>query len=566
MNWGLSRFRVVSVDFGRPRLRAVPRLRTGAESSRSSPRARTAVVLVERPLVERAVAPGSASSSPVSKGQKLGEVRVYDRRRLIARSPLVASRSVSKPSTLDRAGWYVGRTAHNISGLGTWITPRSSPSPSTRLLDRTLTVPNFQRGQRHRASQGLTLAGRQGDQHRPRAEAARRAGRRDRARGRPHRHADRRGATARGDPQRLRPHRRRVAHVDGRRRPDRGHVHARSTSGARQVSPRSSRSCARSSTTSRAAPSRSSSRARCRAASTTTSTRTRSATSTAAASRPCSTPEGEPLRLGIEAEPFLVSPNQREAESARRPGVPRATQDFVVALDSIAELGARNVLITQETGCFALLREEREAQAASLGRGIIVGDLGGRLGGRAPGRVPRGAARRQADRGGAPSRSRGRSRLDARGRRRPVRSPRGEPPHGRSRGRRARARGLALRPAAAQAPVLRCLATTKTPVSAGFAGAEIAVRDPAELRPCWMLSGLGEHARCRPVDPADVNVRWPGRSRSEHDSCTVRRPSVILPDRGDRGLSCLRGVTILRPVAMSWAREPGTGGRPDTPA
>ena len=25
--------------------------------------------------------------------------------------------------------------------------------------------------------------------------------------------------------------------------------------------------------------------------------------------------EGEPLRLGLEAEPFLVSPNQREAEA-----------------------------------------------------------------------------------------------------------------------------------------------------------------------------------------------------------------------------------------------------------
>src|SRR5947208_4703515 len=29
-------------------------------------------------------------------------------------------------------------------------------------IDRTLTVPNFQRGQRHRASQGLTLAGGKG--------------------------------------------------------------------------------------------------------------------------------------------------------------------------------------------------------------------------------------------------------------------------------------------------------------------------------------------------------------------------------------------------------------------
>ena len=30
--------------------------------------------------------------------------------------------------------------------------------------------------------------------------------------------------------------------------------------------------------------------------------------------------------------------------------------------DDIAELGARNVLITQEAGCFALLREEREVK------------------------------------------------------------------------------------------------------------------------------------------------------------------------------------------------------------
>ena len=33
--------------------------------------------------------------------------------------------------------------------------------------------------------------------------------------------------------------------------------------------------------------------------------------------------EGEPLRLGVEAEPFLVSPNQARGRGARRPGVPR---------------------------------------------------------------------------------------------------------------------------------------------------------------------------------------------------------------------------------------------------
>ena len=71
--------------------------------------------------------------------------------------------------------------------------------------------------------------------------------------------------------------------------------------------------------------------------------------------------EGEPLRLGTGAEPFLVSPNQREAESLVGQEF-HEEQDFILALDSIAELGARNVLITQESGCFALLHEEREVK------------------------------------------------------------------------------------------------------------------------------------------------------------------------------------------------------------
>jgi 1-phosphofructokinase/tagatose 6-phosphate kinase len=68
--------------------------------------------------------------------------------------------------------------------------------------------------------------------------------------------------------------------------------------------------------------------------------------------------EGEALRLGVEAEPFLVSPNQREAEGLV--GMELETdEDFASALDHIASLGARNVHITVETGCYALLREER---------------------------------------------------------------------------------------------------------------------------------------------------------------------------------------------------------------
>ena len=71
--------------------------------------------------------------------------------------------------------------------------------------------------------------------------------------------------------------------------------------------------------------------------------------------------EGEPLRRGVEAEPWLVSPNQREAESLVGQEF-HDDEDFLMALDAIAELGARNVLIGHETGAFLLVREERRTQ------------------------------------------------------------------------------------------------------------------------------------------------------------------------------------------------------------
>jgi 1-phosphofructokinase/tagatose 6-phosphate kinase len=68
--------------------------------------------------------------------------------------------------------------------------------------------------------------------------------------------------------------------------------------------------------------------------------------------------EGEPLRRGAEAEPYLVSPNQREAEGLVGQEL-NDQEDFVMALERIADLGARNVLITSETSCFGLFREDR---------------------------------------------------------------------------------------------------------------------------------------------------------------------------------------------------------------
>ena len=39
-----------------------------------------------------------------------------------------------------------------------------------------------------------------------------------------------------------------------------------------------------------------------------------------------------------------------------------AGEDFLISLDALAELGARNVHITLDNGCFALVREERQVR------------------------------------------------------------------------------------------------------------------------------------------------------------------------------------------------------------
>jgi 1-phosphofructokinase family hexose kinase len=69
--------------------------------------------------------------------------------------------------------------------------------------------------------------------------------------------------------------------------------------------------------------------------------------------------EGEPLRLGVEAEPELATPNQLEAESVVGQEFSEE-EDFVLALDTFTDLGARNVLVKHEQGVFAHLRREKE--------------------------------------------------------------------------------------------------------------------------------------------------------------------------------------------------------------
>ncbi|MGZ4256828.1 MAG: D-alanyl-D-alanine carboxypeptidase family protein [Gaiellaceae bacterium] len=72
-------------------------------------------VPVDRSLVRRVVSP-EVASPPVTQGQTLGQVRVYQGSRLLAAVPLVASRSVSRPGLPGRVGWYATRTLHHMVG------------------------------------------------------------------------------------------------------------------------------------------------------------------------------------------------------------------------------------------------------------------------------------------------------------------------------------------------------------------------------------------------------------------------------------------------------------------
>ena len=64
--------------------------------------------------------------------------------------------------------------------------------------------------------------------------------------------------------------------------------------------------------------------------------------------------------------------DDRLAEPARGGGARRAgvldDEDFLTALGLIGEMGARNVLITETTGCYALLREERSRRLLQASR------------------------------------------------------------------------------------------------------------------------------------------------------------------------------------------------------
>lgn len=113
LRWGVARYRQVwLVQPGRIYLRAGVGYGKAAVPIVAT-RGLVRPVRVDKPLVERVVAP-AVLELPVQRGQRVGEVRVYSGRRLVARRALVTTRSVSRPSFSGRLEFYTGRTVSHI--------------------------------------------------------------------------------------------------------------------------------------------------------------------------------------------------------------------------------------------------------------------------------------------------------------------------------------------------------------------------------------------------------------------------------------------------------------------
>ena len=116
--WGLSRYESVRV-VDEARVYAHAETQYGRKPvALTASRSILRIVRVDRPLLERVVAP-AVVALPVRKGQELGHVSVYAGKRLVARAPLLATRSVERPGVLSRARWYAGEAVSNAWG---WLT------------------------------------------------------------------------------------------------------------------------------------------------------------------------------------------------------------------------------------------------------------------------------------------------------------------------------------------------------------------------------------------------------------------------------------------------------------
>ena len=98
----------------------------------------------------------------------------------------------------------------------------------------------------------------------------------------------------------------------------------------------------------------------------------------------------------------LVSPNQREAEQLVGQEL-EDDDDFLMALDAISEMGARNVLITLENGCFRAAPQRPEDEAPARVRAARRAGVRGWLWRRSSGAVSRRDRRRALSRRRGPA-------------------------------------------------------------------------------------------------------------------------------------------------------------------
>jgi 1-phosphofructokinase/tagatose 6-phosphate kinase len=107
--------------------------------------------------------------------------------------------------------------------------------------------------------------------------------------------------------------------------------------------------------------------------------------------------EGEPLRQAVRAEPTVVTPNVLEAEELVGHEF-NDDEDRVIAVREMVELGAREAIMTTADGCFAQVIEDGRPQLyrarmepleprATVGSGdaFLAGYVAARYGGESPG-------------------------------------------------------------------------------------------------------------------------------------------------------------------------------------
>jgi serine-type D-Ala-D-Ala carboxypeptidase (penicillin-binding protein 5/6) len=122
LDWGFDHYGSVRV-ITRGRAYATAKIPFSDESIELLPETSArATVFLGRPLVERVVAP-SQIESPVGFGDPVGEVRIYDGDKLIAKRPLVASQAVAEPGLARRLRWYAGRAVDEAGDLLASLSP-----------------------------------------------------------------------------------------------------------------------------------------------------------------------------------------------------------------------------------------------------------------------------------------------------------------------------------------------------------------------------------------------------------------------------------------------------------